>query len=106
MKRTFLPFFLSKGKKVSVSCETLENLEEDELVIMMCRALRYHNSATAILKGKNKKAIFIGCINHSLNLCGTLLLKMHLVLQFLVLFRQCFPSLLHPHIDIIKLECQ
>ena len=45
----------------------------------MCRAQGYDNAANmagihggvqAILKGKNKKAIFNGCVDHSLNLCG------------------------------------
>lgn len=80
VKEVFLGFFPLKGKKaVDLSCEILKNLERDGLDIRMCRTQGYDNAATmseihggvqAILKGKNKKAIFNGCVDHSLNLCG------------------------------------
>lgn len=80
VREVFLRFFPLKGKKADdLSSDILENLESDGLDIMMCRAQGYDNAATmsglhggvqAILKRKNKKAIFNGCVDHSLNLCG------------------------------------
>uniref|UniRef100_A0A8C5PE46 TTF-type domain-containing protein n=1 Tax=Leptobrachium leishanense TaxID=445787 RepID=A0A8C5PE46_9ANUR len=76
----FLGFFALKGKKATdLSSDILKKLENDGLDIMMCRSQGYDNAATmagihggvqAIIKEKNKKAIFSGCVDHSLNLCG------------------------------------
>ncbi|XP_053569321.1 LOW QUALITY PROTEIN: zinc finger MYM-type protein 1-like [Bombina bombina] len=80
VKEVFLGFFPLKGKKAAdLSSEILKKMESDGLDIMMCRAQGYDNAATmagkhggvqSILKEKNKKAIFNGCVDHSLNLCG------------------------------------
>src|SRR6218665_1287057 len=80
VREVFLGFFPLKGKKaVDLSSDILKNLESDGLDIMMCRAQGYDNAATmsgihggvqALLKRKNHKAIFNGCVDHSLNLCG------------------------------------
>ena len=80
VREVFLGFFPLKGKKADdLSSDILKNLESDGLDIMMCRAQDYDNAATmsgihrgvqAIWKRKNKKAIFNGCVDHSLNLCG------------------------------------
>lgn len=80
VKEVFLGFFPLHGKKATdLSSDILKKLESDGLDFMMCRAQGYDNAATmagihggvqAILKGKNKKAIFNGCVDHSLNLCG------------------------------------
>ncbi|XP_061469367.1 zinc finger MYM-type protein 1-like [Rhineura floridana] len=80
VKEVFLGFFPLKGKKAAdLSSDILKSLESDGLDIMMCRTQGYDNAATmagihggvqAILKGKNKKAIFNGCVDHSLNLCS------------------------------------
>lgn len=80
VKEVFLGFFPLHGKKASdLSAEILEKLENDGLDINMCRSQGYDNAAVmsgihggvqAIIKEKNKKAIFIGCIDHSINLCG------------------------------------
>ena len=80
VKEVFLGFFPLSGKKADdLSSDILTNLKRDGLDIMMCRAQGYDNAATmsgihggvqAILKRKNKKAIFNGCVDHSLNLCG------------------------------------
>ncbi|XP_018396700.1 PREDICTED: uncharacterized protein LOC108774922, partial [Cyphomyrmex costatus] len=80
VKEVFLGFFPLKGKKASdLSEEILEKLKTDDLDIMMCRSQGYDNAAVmsgvhggvqSIIKTKNNKAIFIGCIDHSINLCG------------------------------------
>ncbi|XP_040275768.1 zinc finger MYM-type protein 1-like [Bufo bufo] len=80
VKEVFLGFFPLKGKKAAdLSSDILQKLESDGLDIMMCRSQGYDNAATmagihggvqSILKGKNRKAIFNGCVDHSLNLCG------------------------------------
>ena len=80
VKEVFLGFFSLKGKKAAdLSFDIIRKLESDGLDIMMCRAQGYDNAATmagihggvqAILKEKNKKAVFNGCVDHSLNLCG------------------------------------
>ena len=80
VKEVFLGFFPLMGKKADdLSSDILKNLESDGLDIMMCRAQGYDNTATmsgihggvqGILKRKNKKAIFNGYVDHSLNLCG------------------------------------
>ncbi|XP_040197560.1 zinc finger MYM-type protein 1-like [Rana temporaria] len=80
VKEAFLGFFPLKGKKASdLSLDILKKLESDGLDIMMCRAQGYDNAATmagihggvqSIIREKNKKAIFNGCVDHSLNLCG------------------------------------
>jgi len=80
VNETFLGFFPLHGKKAAdLSSDILNNLEKDGLDIMMCRAQGYDNASTmagvhggvqAIVKERNKKAIFNGCVDHSLNLCG------------------------------------
>lgn len=80
VKEVFLGFFPLHGKKAAdLSAEILKKLENDGLDIMMCRSQGYDNAAVmsgihggvqAIIKEKNNKAIFIGCIDHSINLCG------------------------------------
>lgn len=80
VKEVFLGFFPLKGKKaIDLSNEILAKLESDGLDIMMCRSQGYDNAATmsvlhgggqAIIKTQNDKAIFSGCIDHTLNLCG------------------------------------
>ena len=80
VKEVFLCFFPLKGKKdADLTSEILKILEKDGLDIMMCRSQGYDNAATmagihggvqALIKEKNKKALFSGCIDHSLNLCG------------------------------------
>nr|XP_047132432.1 zinc finger MYM-type protein 1-like [Hydra vulgaris] len=80
LKEAFLGFFPLKGKKaLDLSTEILKQLESDGLDIMMCRSQGYDNAATMagihggvqkIISDKNNKAIFNGCIDHSLNLCG------------------------------------
>nr|XP_053646476.1 uncharacterized protein LOC128698304 [Cherax quadricarinatus] len=80
VKEVFLVFFPLNGKKAAdISSDFLKKLESDGLDFMLCRAQGYDNAATmtgvhggeqAILKEKNKKAIFSGCVDHSLNLCG------------------------------------
>lgn len=80
IKEVFLKFFPLKGKKAAdLASEILQSLERDGLDIVMCRSQGYDNAANmagihggvqAIIKAKNKKAIFSGCIDHSLNLCG------------------------------------
>lgn len=82
VKEAFLGFFPLKGMgktAADLSSDILKKLESDGLDIMMCRSQGYDNSATmagihggvqAILKRKNRKAIFNGCVDHSLNLCG------------------------------------
>ncbi|CAN7983404.1 unnamed protein product, partial [Ixodes hexagonus] len=79
VKEVFLGFFLLKGKTASdLASAVLQCLERDGLDITMCRSQGYNNAANgwyaggvqAIIKGKNKKAIFNGCVDHSLNLCG------------------------------------
>lgn len=80
VKEVFLGFFQTKSKKaVDLSHDIVEKLQSDGLDIMMCRAQGYDNAATmagihggvqAILKGINKKLVFNGCVDHSLNLCG------------------------------------
>ncbi|XP_063794591.1 zinc finger MYM-type protein 1-like [Pseudophryne corroboree] len=80
VKEVFLGFFPLKGKTAAdLSSDILKTLENDGLDIMMCRSQGYDNAATmagihggvqAILKRKNRKAIFSGCVDHSLNLCG------------------------------------
>ncbi|XP_056392625.1 zinc finger MYM-type protein 1-like [Hyla sarda] len=80
VKEVFLGFFPLKGKKAAaLSSDILKKLESDGLDIMMCRSQGYDNAATmagihggvqSILNEKNRKAIFNGCVDHSLNLCG------------------------------------
>lgn len=80
VKEVFLGFFPLHGKKAAdLSAEILKKPENDGLDIMMCRSQGYDNAAVmsgihggvqAIIKEKNNKAIFIGCIDHSINLCG------------------------------------
>nr|XP_047137629.1 uncharacterized protein LOC124805786 [Hydra vulgaris] len=79
IKEAFLGFFPLKGKKaLKISTEILKQLESDELDIMMCRSQGYDNAATVagihggvqkVISDKSNKAIFNGCIDHSLNLC-------------------------------------
>ena len=76
----FLGFYPVKGKTASdLSSDILKRLTSDGLDIMMCRCQGYdhaanmagiHGGVQAIIKGKNKKAIFNGCVDHLLNLCG------------------------------------
>ncbi|CAN7946090.1 unnamed protein product [Ixodes hexagonus] len=80
VKEVFLGFFPLKGKTASdLASAVLQCLERDGLDITMCRSQGYDNAANmagihggvqAIIKGENKKAIFNGCVDHSLNLCG------------------------------------
>ncbi|KAM9311655.1 zinc finger MYM-type protein 1-like [Gastrophryne carolinensis] len=80
VKEVFLGFFPLKGKKATdLSSDILKKLESDGLDIMMCRSQGYDNAATmagihggvqSILMEKNRKAVFNGCVDHSLNLCG------------------------------------
>ena len=68
------------GKKaVEVTIAILKQLEVDCLDVGMCRSEGYDNAANmagihggvqAIIKQINPKAVFNGCIDHSLNLCG------------------------------------
>ena len=68
MREVFLGFFPLRGLKADdLSSDILKNLKSDGLDIVMCRARGYDNAATmsgihggvqAILKRKNKKAIF------------------------------------------------
>uniref|UniRef100_UPI003590127A zinc finger MYM-type protein 1-like n=1 Tax=Myxine glutinosa TaxID=7769 RepID=UPI003590127A len=112
VKEVFLGFFLPlKGLKAAdlISDILLKKLESDGMDIMMCRAQGYDNAATmagihggvqALLKGKNKKAIFNGCVDHSFNLCGQHSFAENAsCVTFLELLRQCFISLLLPPID-------
>lgn len=76
----FLRFFPLKGKKASdLSSEIFANLESDGLDIMMCRCQGYdhaavmsgvHGGVQVIIKSKNEKALFNGCVNNLVNLCG------------------------------------
>ena len=68
VREVFLEFFPLKEKKLMTSVD-----------IMICRAQGYDNAATmsethggvqAILKRKNKKAIFNRCVDQLFNLCG------------------------------------
>ncbi|XP_043476438.1 zinc finger MYM-type protein 1-like [Leptopilina heterotoma] len=80
IKEVFLRFLPLKGKKASdLSSEIFANLESDGLDIMMCRCQGYdhatvmsgvHGGVQAIIKSKNEKALFNGCVNHLVNLCG------------------------------------
>lgn len=80
IKEVFLGFFPLEGKKATdLSEEILKKIDKDGLDIMRCRSQGYDNAANmsgihggvqAIIKSRNRKAVFFGCINHSLNLCG------------------------------------
>ena len=80
VKEAFLGCFPLRGKTAAnLSNEILQKLESDGLDITMCRSQGYDNAATmsgvhggvqAIIKARNNKAIFVGCIDHSINLCG------------------------------------
>lgn len=80
VKESFLGFFILKGKKaVDLSNDILHQLEGNGLDFMKCRSQSYDNAITmsgthggvqALLKKQNKKAVFNGCVDHSLNLCG------------------------------------
>lgn len=80
VKEAFLRFFPLQGKKAAdLSDEIFDKLKTDHLDIMMCRSQGYDNAAVmsgmhggvhSFIKTKNNKAIFIGGIDHSINLCG------------------------------------
>lgn len=80
VKESFVGFFTLTGKKADdLSKDILRQLENDGLDFMKCRSQGYDNAATmsgprggvqALLRQQNKKAVFIGCVDHSLNLCG------------------------------------
>ena len=81
VKEVFIRFFELKGKKAdAISEEIQKSLKADGLDINLCRSQGYDNAFTmagvyggvqAKIKEVNPKALFNGCISHSLNLCGT-----------------------------------
>ena len=80
VKEVFLGFFPLQGAKAEKLTEDiLVQVDSDGLDIMLCRGQGYDNCYTmsgiyggvqAIIKRKNNKAIFNGCVDHTLNLCG------------------------------------
>lgn len=76
-KELFLGFIPLKGKNAA---EILQCLERDGLDALMCCSKVYdsavnmagvHGGVQAIIKAKDEKAMFDGCMDHPLNLCGS-----------------------------------
>lgn len=83
LKKCSLSFSFNRNNSAGLNDEILEHCKKGGLDIMMCRSQRYHNAAVmssvyervqAIIETKNKKSIFVGCIDQSINLCGQYLL--------------------------------
>ena len=64
---------------MEISDAILKQLKVDGLDIKMCLSQSYDNAASmagvhggvqAIIRQKNPKAVFNGCVDHSFNLCG------------------------------------
>nr|XP_023397494.1 uncharacterized protein LOC104847184 [Loxodonta africana] len=79
VKEVFLGVFSLKVKKaVDLSSDILKKLESDGLDIITCCTQGYDGAATMAgihgdvqaINGKNKKGIYNGCVDHSLNLYG------------------------------------
>ena len=80
VKEMFLKFFPLYGKKAEeITTSILEELQENDLNVMMCRGQGYDNASTMAgihtgvqrrIRDINPKAIFVPCSNHSLNLAG------------------------------------
>ena len=79
IKKVFLGFFVLTGKKaMEVTDAILKQLEVDCLHTGLCTSQGYDNAANkagihagvqAIIAQINPKAVFNGCVDHSLNLC-------------------------------------
>lgn len=77
---SFVDFIETKGKTAeNISMMILEKLEKDGIDIQNCRGQAYDNAAVMAgvhtgvqkrIKEINKKAEFVACTNHSLNLAG------------------------------------
>jgi len=80
VRESFLGFYILSGKKaVDVTNTILNIIDEEGLDINLCRSQGYDNASTmagvhsgvqARIKQINKKALFVPCTNHSLNLSG------------------------------------
>lgn len=78
--QSFLGFFEIEGKTAAeLTQQIFKQLQEDGIDINLCRSQCYDNAATmagihggvqARIREVNKKALFVPCANHSLNLCG------------------------------------
>ena len=75
IKESFLNFFpLHRKNADEITKSILDELQQNGLDIMMCRGQAYDNAfrsgVQCRIKQVNYKAIFIPCVNHSLNLTG------------------------------------
>ena len=80
IKESFLNFFpLHRKNADEITKPFLDELQQNDLDIMMCRTQAHDNASTMAgirsevqcrIKQVNSKAIFIPCANHSLNLAG------------------------------------
>ena len=79
IKESFLNFFPCTGKTQMKLLSILDELQQNVLDIMMCRDQAYdnaspmagiHSGVQCRITQVNYKAIFIPCVNHSLNLAG------------------------------------
>ena len=80
IKESFLNFFpLYRKNADKITKSILDELQQNVLDIMMCRGQAYDNAFTMAeirsgvqyrITRVNSKAIFIPCVNHSLNLAG------------------------------------